>query len=228
MSAAGQFVYRNLANITSLLGVAPLCLLFTERGYAYLPLLIVYNNVMDDLDGILAKELNIRSAFGALLDNVCDCVAHTIILMAVATHYGVVSLVFCLVPAIAIILRSVTRLDPSTAAGTGTPTNELMRHVLFLMLLERAYAFNMVPVLILVFVLHTVTMLVPLSMPHLIRKLTKTSGSIAGVNAALILAWLVPATAPLIASAFFGTYLYSLLVSVTRKLRATGGANNCD
>ena len=49
-----NFLYRNLANIASILGVLPLILLFLEDGYRYLIPLIIFNNVMDDLDGILA------------------------------------------------------------------------------------------------------------------------------------------------------------------------------
>ena len=71
-----SFIYRNLANIASLLGVLPLVLLFQEDGYRYLIPLIIFNNVMDDLDGVLAAKLDIRSRFGANLDNVCDAVAH--------------------------------------------------------------------------------------------------------------------------------------------------------
>ena len=62
----GHFIYRNLANTVSILGVLPLVLLFLEDGYRYLIPLIIFNNVMDDLDGVLAAKLNIRSRFTAL------------------------------------------------------------------------------------------------------------------------------------------------------------------
>ena len=62
-------VYRNLPNIVSMLGVLPLSLLLLDDGFSYLPALIVYNNFMDDLDGILARELELSSDFGARLDN---------------------------------------------------------------------------------------------------------------------------------------------------------------
>ncbi|MEC4680024.1 MAG: CDP-alcohol phosphatidyltransferase family protein [Nitrospirota bacterium] len=79
----GNFLYRNLANAVSILGVLPLALLFLEDGYRYLVPLIIFNNVMDDLDGILAAKLHIRSRFGADLDNVCDVVAHGILVLAI-------------------------------------------------------------------------------------------------------------------------------------------------
>ena len=87
-AARGNFIYRNLANATSILGVLPLVLLFLDDGYRFLIPLIVFNNVMDDLDGILAAKLNIRSRFGADLDNVCDAVAHVILALAVGAHFG--------------------------------------------------------------------------------------------------------------------------------------------
>lgn len=54
-----KFIYRNLANATSLLGVLPLVILFLDNGYLYVIPLIIYNNFMDDLDGVLAAKLNI-------------------------------------------------------------------------------------------------------------------------------------------------------------------------
>jgi len=64
-------IYRNLPNIVSILGVLPLCILLLDDGITYLCALIVFNNIMDDLDGILAKKLRLQSDFGAGLDNVC-------------------------------------------------------------------------------------------------------------------------------------------------------------
>ncbi len=60
-----SFLFKNIANIVSILGVAPLALLYLDNGYQYLLPLIVFNNIMDDLDGILATKLNIKSRFGA-------------------------------------------------------------------------------------------------------------------------------------------------------------------
>jgi phosphatidylglycerophosphate synthase len=79
----GTIAYGNLANAVSILGVLPLCLLFLNDGFQYLIPLIVYNNFMDDLDGVLAGKLNIRSEFGAILDNVCDAFSHTLFVMLV-------------------------------------------------------------------------------------------------------------------------------------------------
>jgi hypothetical protein len=38
-----NFLYRNLANITSILGVLPLALLFFDDGYRYVIPLIIFN-----------------------------------------------------------------------------------------------------------------------------------------------------------------------------------------
>ncbi len=86
--ARGNFFYRNVANATSLLGVLPLAILFLDDGYRYVIPLIVFNNFMDDLDGVRAAKLNIRSRFGADLDNVCDAVAHVILALVVGAHFG--------------------------------------------------------------------------------------------------------------------------------------------
>ena len=79
-------IYRNLPNIVSILGVLPLCILLLDDGVTYLCALIVFNNIMDDLDGILAKKLRLQSDFGAGLDNVCDAFAHILIAMVVGVH----------------------------------------------------------------------------------------------------------------------------------------------
>jgi len=116
-------LYKNIPNIVSILGVLPLIALFTEEGYEYLIPLIIYNNIMDDLDGILAGKLNIRSAFGARLDNVCDAISHTIIVMAVGMHYGWVCGLVGLIGISAILIRSGRRAirRGDTAAGLNYP-----------------------------------------------------------------------------------------------------------
>jgi len=205
-------LYRNLPNIVSMLGVLPLSLLLLDDGFSYLPALIVYNNFMDDLDGILARELHLASDFGARLDNVADAVSHILVSVVVGAHYGGIVLVFSAVAVVAILIRVVQRLDPSAVYGTGTPTNELMRHLLLLVVLQNALDLDITPYLVAVFAVNAVTMLVPFSMPHLIRARTKSVVAIVAVNLALAAAWLVPTAAPFIAAAFFGTYLYSLVV----------------
>lgn len=203
-------VYRNLPNIVSILGVLPLSLLLLDDGFSYLPGLIVYNNFMDDLDGILARELQLSSDFGARLDNVADAVSHILVSLVVGAHYGGIVLVFSAIAAVAILVRVVQRLDPTSVYGTGTPTNELMRQLLLLVVLQNAFDFDITAYLVAVFAVNALTMLVPFSLPHLIRARTKSVVAILGVNAALAAAWLIPDAAPFIAAAFFGTYLFSL------------------
>ncbi len=215
-------IYRNLPNIISILGVLPLCILLRPDAFVYLCPLIVFNNIMDDLDGILAKKLGLRSEFGAGLDNVCDAVAHILIVMVVGSHFGGFVLALSLLSAVAILVRVVQRLAPSPATGTGTPTNELMRHLLFLSLLPASFGIDITPYLVAAFLLNSVSMLVPFAMPHPVRSLAKSATAILGVNAALAVAWCVPATAPFMAAAFFGTYLYSFAAGGVGWLRSDG------
>ena len=205
-------IYRNLPNIVSIFGVLPLCILLLDDGYAYLCALIVFNNLMDDLDGILATKLRLGTDFGAGLDNVCDAVAHILIAMVVGAHYGGLVMVFSLIAAVAILVRVVQRLAPSRASGTGTPTNELMRHLLLLSILQGLYGFDCTAYLIVAFLLNSVSMLVPFAMPHLARSRAKSVVAVMSINAALALALGIPATAPFIALAFFGTYIYAFAV----------------
>jgi len=215
----GNFVYRNLANAASILGVLPLVLLFFEGGYLYVIPLIIYNNVMDDLDGVLAAKLNIRSQFGANLDNICDAVAHVALLMAVGAHFGGLALMGSMIVSASIILRVASRLNPDSVAGTGSPTNELMRHMLFLLLLTHMFDVDPELYLVLIFSLHVVTMNVPFKLPFLIRGLAKTATMVTLVNVALVAAWLIPSVSPFIATAFIATYLYSFMVGGTQWLR---------
>jgi len=219
LNAPSKYAYRNLPNIVSFLGVLPLCILLQGNTFLYLCPLIVFNNIMDDLDGILAKKLGLGSAFGAGLDNVCDAVAHILIAMVVGVHYGGFVLAASLISAVAILIRVVQRVDPSYVGGTGTPTNELMRHLLLVILLQEflgpvapSGGFGITPFLVVVFLLNSASMLVPFAMPHLVRSKAKTATTILGVNIALAVAWWIPVTAPFVAVIFLGTYLYSFVV----------------
>jgi len=215
-----SFVYRNLANVASITGVIPLVLLFMEDGYRYLIPLIIFNNVMDDLDGVLAARLNIRSRFGADLDNVCDAVAHVALVLVVGAHFGGLLLIMSMIAATSIILRATSRLNPEGVTGNGSPTNELMRHMLLVLLLTQMFDVNPERYLALVFVLHSVTMLVPFKLTLLIRGLAKNTRAVISVNVALVAAWLIPAVTPLIAIAFITPYLYSFIAGMAQ--RGTG------
>lgn len=224
--AQRNFAYRNLANITSILGVLPIGLLFLQDGYRYLIPFIIYNNVMDDLDGILAGKLKIRSLLGAHLDNVCDTVVHVALVMIVSAHFGLSMLFVGMIAAAAIIIRLTGRLNPDEVSGNGTPTNELMRHMLFVLILTGLYEVDAQPYLGLIFIFHTVTMLVPFKFTFLIRGRAKSATAVALVNVVLIAAWWVPNLAPLIASAFFATYLYSFALGGTQYLKERNHRRN--
>jgi phosphatidylglycerophosphate synthase len=96
---------RNLANVVSILGVLPICLLFVDGGYRYVIPIIIVNNIMDDLDGILAVRLRISSVFGAALDNVCDAVAHVTLVLVIGMSQGGVCAVLSVVAVVSILLR---------------------------------------------------------------------------------------------------------------------------
>lgn len=204
-----KVVYKNIPNIVSVLGVIPLALLFTEDGYRYIIPLIVYNNVMDDLDGILAAKLNLRSDFGAKLDNVCDAVAHALFAMVIGIHYGLVCGLISSVAVAAILIRVVSRLGLSE--GTGSPTNEMVRHLFFALLLADMFGFHPALPLIMIFLINTVSMLLPYPMPYMIRSQAKTTFAVSMVNLSLLLAWLVPYTTSVIAGSFIIAYLFSFL-----------------
>ncbi len=214
-----KFIYRNLANAISILGVLPLALLFLEDGYRYLIPLIIFNNVMDDLDGILAAKLDIRSRFGADLDNICDAFAHTAMVLAVGAHFGGLAFMVSIIAAASIILRTTSRLNPDVVTGSGSPTNELMRHMLFVLLLTQIFDVDPRLYLVLIFILHSATMIVPFKLTVLIRGLAKTATAVIFVNIALVAAWLIPAVTPLIALSFITTYLYSFIVGGRHWLR---------
>ena len=213
MNTVLKHIYRNLPNIVSILGVLPLCILVRADAWLYLCPLIVFNNIMDDLDGILAKKLGLGSEFGAGLDNVADAVAHVLIVMVVGVHFGGVVLAAGLVAAVAILIRVVQRIAPSPATGTGTPTNELMRHLLLLIILQQSFEFDVAPYLVAAYLLNSASMVVPFAMPHLVRSKAKTATAVAGVNVALAVAWFAPVTAPFVAAA------YSLMVGGVGWLR---------
>ena len=211
-------VYRNIANAVSILGIIPLPILLMSGGYGYVIPLMIYNNIMDDLDGILAVKLGIQSEFGAILDNVCDALAHSVFVMVIAMHHGVVCGAVSVVAIVAIELRVVSRLRVGATPASGSPTNELVRHLLFILLLAEIYAFEATPYLIAAFILHAISMLAPLPMPYLLRSMTKSVATIAMINLALLSAWLFPISTPVIAACFFVTYVLSFASASIRWL----------
>ncbi len=206
-----MLLYRNIPNLVSILGVVPLALLLREDGFRYLLPLIVYNNIMDDLDGILAAKLDLKSEFGAALDNVCDAVAHTLVVMAVGMHYGGLCALLSLVAVVSIMVRVVSRLTPTPKTGMGSPTNELMRHILFVVIVAQYFGVAVEPFINMAFVLNAVSMQVPYPLAFSIRSLTTSPAAIGLANVALAAAWLVPVTALPIGACFAGTYLVSLV-----------------
>jgi phosphatidylserine synthase len=218
-----SFLYRNLANATSILGVLPLVVLFLDDGYKYVLPLIIFNNIMDDLDGVLAAKLNIRSQFGADLDNVCDAVAHVILTLVVGAHFGGLVMAAGAIAAGSILVRVVTRLNPGATTGTGSQTNELMRHMLFTLLLTAQFDFPAETVLIVMFLLHSVSMLVPFKMPALLGNRLKGLAMAGIVNVALLAAWLLPPAAPLVAALFIGSYLYAFAAGAGLWRKRHGG-----
>ncbi len=212
--ARESFIYRNLANATSLLGVLPLGVLFLDDGFKYLIPLIIFNNFMDDLDGVLAAKLNIRSRFGADLDNVCDAVAHVILALAVGAHFGGLLIAASAIAAGSILLRVVTRLNPNAIEETGSQTNELMRHMLFTLLLAGQFNFSPEFILMAVFLIHSASMLLPQPMPHPIIRWAKSAVTLGIVNVALAAAWLVPMVTPIVTAAFVAAFMYSFIFVV--------------
>ena len=207
-----KLIYNNAANIVSILGVLPLSILFLEGGYQYLIPLIIYNNIMDDLDGILAVKMNIKSTFGATLDNLCDGISHSIIILTVGMNFGGTCAAASLIAVTSLMIRVVSRLNPSsTVSGAGSPTNELIRHIFFVLMLASLFDLNAAPLLIIVFTLNALSMLVPYQMPYLIRSITKSATAIGLVNVSLVIAWLIPSSVPFIAAAFLLSFLYSLI-----------------
>lgn len=205
-----SFFHKNLANCISIIGVVPLGLLLLDNGFVYILPLIIFNNIMDDLDGIVAKKLRIGSEFGGNLDNVCDAVAHVLITLAVGAHFGGAVFFISMIAAAALILRVTSRVAPNAPPGIGSPTNELMRHLLLALLFIQHSGVDPGYILIPLMLLHSVSMLAPFRMPALIRARTKTVLAVGLVNLSLVLAYLVPATTNIIAIAFIGTFLYAL------------------
>src|SRR5262245_42943480 len=200
----------NLPNVASVLGAAPLVLALGPDGQALLPLLLRYNSAMDGLDGRLARARRAESAFGASLDNLWDAVAHVLLAMAVAGPRGGAAQAASALACAAILLRMTWRLRADARSGCGSTTNELMRHLLFILLAERALGRDLSGLVTAVLAVHAATLVAPFPMPYLIRTLARTPARIALVNASLVAAWLWPPALALAALAYGGSYLVSL------------------
>jgi len=205
-------LYRNIANICSILGVLPFVLLLRPDGFQFLPILIVYNNVMDDLDGYLAKKLGIQSRFGAQLDNLCDGIAHVAVVWAVAVHFSEITLGLAMLVTVSMILRITQRLENLDMGSLGSPSNELMRHILFLLVFEQFFGIRIEVYLWLVFGFHSLSLIAPFKMPHQLRANANTPSLLLLINLSLGMALWVPSTVPFIMSLFMTAYVYSFIV----------------
>jgi len=214
---------KNLANVASILGILPIPLLFLPGGYRYVVPVIMFNLIMDDLDGLLARRLSIGSKFGSNLDNVCDVMAHSVFVLLICRELGTEYLVFSAIPVSAVLLRIAYRL--TTAGPTidmGTGTNELIRHLFLLIVLASHFGFDPAPYALAILALHSVSMLCFCKMPWLLRSMARTIPTIALVNLALMAAWWSPKAAPFVAVAFGATYLFSVVVGPVQWARAKG------
>ena len=164
---------------------------------------------MDDLDGILARELEIASKFGGNLDNLSDTVAHIVILWAVMTHFGGIILFFGFLPTISILIRVGMRLDPKIQTNVGSPTNELIRHIFFIYLLSLQFQIDIKWFMVCIFIIHSLSLVAPFPMPYMIRSKAKSVLAISFINILLITAWLIPLLALFISLSFLIMYFYS-------------------
>ena len=89
-----------------------------------------------------------------------------------------------------------------------------MRHMLFALLLAGQFDFSPEYILIAVFLMHSVSMVVPYPMPHPIIDRANSAVTLGLVNAALLAAWLFPIVTPVVATAFLTAYLYALIVGL--------------
>ncbi len=211
--------YRNIANLISLLGIAPLLLLLLPEGLSWIPWVIVLNNIADDLDGLVAGWLNIRSQFGAHLDNVCDAVVHGGIVMVLASSLAPIGLTIGFLAACSVVIRSTRRLSPNSSPG-GSPTNELMRHCLLAMIMADLGWISASLVLPVIFLLHAISMQLTENMPWMIRSLARSPAQIIMLNIILLALvaypapWLVGLTTLIIT----GGYILSFIKAVLSRL----------
>ena len=79
-----------------------------------------------------------------------------------------------------------------------------------------AWQFDFSPeyILIAIFLIHSVSMLVPHPMPHPIIKWAKSAVTLGLLNVALAAAWLVPMVTPMVTAAFVAAYMYSFIFVV--------------
>jgi hypothetical protein len=129
--------------------------------------------------------------------------------IAVGTYFGGALTVISLIAAFSIVLRTAARIDPNSISDQGTQTNELLRHIMFILLIGEMTGLNLVPILTTIFLMNSISMLLPTRFPFMLVHYAKTPVSMMWFNISLILAyWFQPLTY-LIGAAFFITYIYS-------------------
>ena len=73
-----------LPSTISLLGLAPVLMLLAEPYRPFVVWIALFQLFMDDLDGMAARKFNVANIVGRNLDDICDVVAHAVIILTIS------------------------------------------------------------------------------------------------------------------------------------------------
>ena len=113
--------------------------LLDQQLYHYLPLIAAINLLADDLDGMVARRLNVSSEFGRYLDLVCDTASHSFLLMVVAANHGALSIIIAPVILMSMFYRLSKSASQTIGKDNGTTTNEYIVSLQLVVALELSW-----------------------------------------------------------------------------------------
>lgn len=108
----------------SIAGLAPVLLLLAEPYHSLVVGLALYQLLLDDLDGMAARALNTGTALGRALDDICDAVAHVLIVGTIGFAMGSWTALAAGITMLTIVVRTASRRSGNVDLRWGSATNE--------------------------------------------------------------------------------------------------------
>ncbi|MCP5353284.1 MAG: CDP-alcohol phosphatidyltransferase family protein [Chromatiales bacterium] len=185
--------HRWVPSSVSLLGLTAVLLLCFEPLRPLLAWATLFQLLMDDVDGWLARRLNVASAMGRCMDDICDVVAHAGVVLLIASELGTPVLIAAMINVLGMVTRTARRLSATDRLGWGQTTNDSVVVSLLAWLAHTSGSPINETMLAVILASHMVAMVMPFRVATP-RALLSRPIPILGYNALLLAICILPST----------------------------------
>lgn len=162
-----------------------------DDTHGYLVWAALFQLLMDDIDGWLARRMGVASLFGRSMDDICDVVAHTTALLLMAQDFGNMVWAAAMINAATMVIRTARRLSTPHQLRWGQTTNDSVALMLVAWISVEHGTSQPAAALSILLVLHVFAMLAPFQ-TRTPRALLTHPLPIMGYHLALLSVYLIP------------------------------------